>query len=162
MGKILKKEIYILYIIKKQHSSILKIGKTKSSNFKSRISNIEKDFGKIDFSNSYIVYSEIEREVSTLERLLHKSYEKDRLPKKFKTGVGKTEWFKSNILNNVLKQINYLKKNNNNYIKLSRIKRMDEGREKHSLKSQITFYINLFELILIFIGLIYLFKVFNP
>jgi len=152
----LKKEVYILYLIKKQNSNLLKIGKTKSTNFKSRVYNIEKDFGKIDYSNSYIVYSEIEREISTLERLLHKSYEKDRLPKKFKEGVGKTEWFKSNISHNVRKQIKYLKKNNNNYIKLSRIKRMDEGREKISLKDKVIYYINIFEIIVFIVGFIYL------
>ena len=152
----MKKEVYILYLIKKQNSNLLKIGKTKSTNFKSRVYNIEKDFGKIDYSNSYIVYSEIEREISTLERLLHKSYEKDRLPKKFKEGVGKTEWFKSNISHNVRKQIKYLKKNNNNYIKLSRIKRMDEGREKISLKDKVIYYINIFEIIVFIVGFIYL------
>lgn len=157
----MKREIHILYIIKKNRSSLLKIGKTKSTNFKSRVYNIEKDFGEIDYSNSYIVYSEIEREVSTLERLLHKSFEKDRLPKKFKTGIGKTEWFRSHISINVLKQIKYLKKNNNNYIKLSRIKRMDEGREKTSLKDKIVLYINIFELSILAIGLIYLTKIIN-
>lgn len=157
----MKKEVYILYLIKKQNSNLLKIGKTKSTNFKSRVYNIEKDFGKIDYSNSYIVYSEIEREISTLERLLHKSYEKDRLPKKFKEGVGKTEWFKSNISHNVRKQIKYLKKNNNNYIKLSRIKRMDEGREKISLKDKVVYYINIFEIIIFIVGFIYLIDIFK-
>ena len=152
----MKKEIFILYIVRKKKSNLLKIGKTKDSNFKSRIYNIEKDFGKIDYSKSYIVYSTIEREISTLERLLHKSYEKDRLQNKFKTGVGKTEWFKSNICNNVIKQINFLKKNNNNYAKLSRIKRMDEGREKIKIGDKIIFYINIFEFSLIFSGVIYL------
>jgi len=127
------KEIFVLYLVKLEDENLLKIGKTRKSNFNSRIYNIEKDFGKINYKNSYIIYSSIEREISTLEIMLHKSFHKDRLATRFKKGVGKTEWFKGSILKEVINQIKYLTKKNSNYKYLSSLKRLDNKKNKVKL-----------------------------
>ena len=103
MGK--KKEIYILYLITKEKGKLLKIGITRRTNLNSRVSNIEKDFGKINYNKSYICYSKNMKDIDNLEKLLHKTFYKSRKPNRFKTGIGKTEWFEDHILVEVKNQI---------------------------------------------------------
>ena len=128
-----KKDIHILYLIKKEKGKLLKIGLTKKSNLNSRVYNIEKDFGKIDYNNSYICYSKNEKDIDNLEKLLHKTFYKSRRRDFFKNGVGKTEWFKDDILDEVMKQINFLRKKNTNYKNLSTLKKMN-GETKRDFK----------------------------
>lgn len=132
------KEIYILYIVLKVKGKLVKIGKTRKSNFKSRIYNIEKDFGTINYNKSFICYSSDEQVIDTLERLLHKSFDKDRKVNIFKDGVGKTEWFDSKIHKEILTQIKFMKKKNSNYKNLSSLKRMN-GQEKEFFKSFLSY-----------------------
>ena len=124
-----KKDIHILYLVKRKKGNLLKIGLTKKSNFNSRIYNISKDFGDIDYSNSYICYSNNEKDINNLEKLLHKTFYKSRRSDFFKEGVGKTEWFNSNISTDVKKQIIYLRKKNKNYKTLSSLKKMDSQKK---------------------------------
>ena len=117
------KEIYILYLIINKSGKLLKIGKTKESFKKNRYYKIDKDFKGAQFTKSYYVESIKKEEIDNLERILHKTFYKERKQNAYKTGVGKTEWFNSYILKDVFKHIIYLKKNNSNFKNLSKIQR---------------------------------------
>ena len=125
-----KKEYYILYLITKEKDNLLKIGITRQSNLNSRVSNIEKDFGKINYKKSFICYSEDMKDIDNLEKLLHKTFYASRKQDKFKDGVGKTEWFDAKILDEVKNQIAFLRKKNKNFKDLSILKKMSEENKR--------------------------------
>lgn len=107
------KEKYILYIILHKKKNLLKIGKTKESFKSHRYKKIDDDFKGVLFDKSYYVESIKQEEIDNLERILHKIFYEERRKDYYKEGVGKTEWFKAHILNDVFKQIKQLKKTKN-------------------------------------------------
>lgn len=117
------KKVFILYIIKNRKGSMIKIGKTSSENEINRYKQIYNDFGKCKFKESFTIRSDKEEDISTLERILHKSFSRNRKENFFKEGIGKTEWFDSFILKDVLFHIEFLKKNNKNYKNLGKIEK---------------------------------------
>lgn len=114
------KEIYVLYLIVHKNRKLLKIGKTKRSYQNTRYYNIDKDFKGASFEKSYYIESPKQEEIDSLERILHKMFYKERKKEAFKTGAGKTEWFKLEVLPRVLKETNHLRKNNPNFSHLSK------------------------------------------
>ncbi len=140
------KKIHILYLIKNKSGKLLKIGKTSSDNEENRYKQIFLDFGHCNFEESYTVRSNNEEEISTLERILHKSFSKNRKNNYFKDGIGKTEWFEAHILKEVINHIEFLKKNNKNYKNLGKItKKINvsfsiEKKENDFFKIAITFF----------------------
>lgn len=140
------KEKYILYLIINKSGTLLKIGKTKESFKIHRYKRIVQDFKGAQFNNSFYVESYKKEEIDNLERILHKVYYKERKKEKFKTGVGKTEWFNICVLNDVKKHILYLRKNNQNFSKLSDIKQniLIESKFKRNFKRRFIFFISSF------------------
>lgn len=131
------KQIYILYLIFNKSGKMLKIGKTRESFKKNRYRKIKDDFGAL-FHKSYYVTSYNQAEIDNLERILHKTFYKERKPTMYKTGVGKTEWFNGHIINDVKKQIIYLKKNNKNFKGLSGIQKkidMESSKKNYKLRA---------------------------
>lgn len=114
------REQYILYLIFNKSGKMLKIGKTRESFKKHRYSKIKEDFGAL-FDKSYYITSYSQAEIDNLERILHKTFYKERRATMYKTGVGKTEWFNGHIINDVKKHIVFLKNKNKNFQGLSKV-----------------------------------------
>lgn len=114
---------YILYLIVDKERSLLKIGKTRTSHSNNRYKQIANDFKIKSFKESLYIESIEEKDIDNLERILHKAFYKDRKETKYKNGIGKTEWFSLKILDEVLDQIEFFRKRNNTYSKLSPIKK---------------------------------------
>jgi len=102
------KEDHILYVVSYKNDKLVKIGKTRLSNRLNRYKKIRDDFKHCNFELSYEFYSN-EKEISNLERVLHKLYYKERKSNYFKSGIGKTEWFKGDIKQKLLKEIDHIR-----------------------------------------------------
>ncbi len=94
-----------LYILQFKDVEIIKIGISKSP--KDRINSLGAS-DKIDWNNSYLVDSSNERSIKRLERQLHGDFEEFRMDNTTEhVKSGNTEIFKSECLQEVLKEIEH-------------------------------------------------------
>jgi hypothetical protein len=114
-----KEQFYILYLIIDRDKNLLKIGKTRRSHSENRYKQIVSDFKVKTMKHSMYCESIEEKDIDNLERILHKAFYEHRLENRYKKGIGKTEWFNLLILDEVIQQINFFRKNNKTYSRLT-------------------------------------------
>jgi len=143
---------HILYIISYKNNKLIKIGKTRESNRENRYRQIKEDFKYCNFEKSYEIYSS-EENIKNLERILHKLYYKERKPKYFKKGIGKTEWFNGMVLKTIFKEIKNIKKTNKTFSSLSNpIKGISiENKQSFKYDRELYLFILFFSIICLYI-----------
>lgn len=90
------KEYHIIYIMYIKKLRAYKVGISEVSRINQRLKEIEKAFGKVDKSRSYMYFSHSSKTIKNLEKGMHIlcwKYSKDLN----QNGSGKTEFFKQDI-----------------------------------------------------------------